>query len=57
VHANFIYFMLIALPALYLGAARLFSGRYLPVWATAVYVPALLYGAWLLYPFRTWAGQ
>jgi dolichyl-phosphate-mannose-protein mannosyltransferase len=57
VHANFIYFMLIALPALYLGAARLFSGRYLPAWATAAYVPALLYGAWLLYPFRTWAGQ
>jgi hypothetical protein len=57
VHAGFIYFMLIVLPAVYLGVARLLSGRYLPLWLTAAYVPALLYGAWMLYPFKTWAGQ
>jgi dolichyl-phosphate-mannose-protein mannosyltransferase len=56
VHANFIYFMLIVMPAVYLGVARLLSGRYLPWWVSVAYVPLLLYGAWSLYPFKTWAG-
>jgi dolichyl-phosphate-mannose-protein mannosyltransferase len=51
-HAEFIYYILIALPAVYLALAKLFSSRWLPRWIAALYGGALLVGVWALFPFR-----
>lgn len=49
---NYIYYMLIVLPAIYVAVARLFISGYLPRWAAAVYAAMLSYGFWIFYPFR-----
>lgn len=49
---NYIFYMLIVLPGVYLAVARMFSGRYLPRFATVLYAGLVVYGFSVLYPFR-----
>jgi len=53
---NYLYYMLIVLPGLYVAIARLFSGRSLPRPITYVYGAALVVGLLALYPIRSWGG-
>jgi predicted membrane channel-forming protein YqfA (hemolysin III family) len=52
--ANYIYYMLVVLPAVYIAVALMFSRRYVPRTATVAYGALLLYGLWALYPIRAW---
>jgi predicted membrane-bound dolichyl-phosphate-mannose-protein mannosyltransferase len=54
---EYLYYMVVILPGVYLAVARLFSRRFLPRAALIGYVCALGYGFWSLYPFRTFSGQ
>jgi dolichyl-phosphate-mannose-protein mannosyltransferase len=54
---EYLYYMVVILPAVYIAVARLFSRRFLPSAATIGWVCALGYGFWSLYPFRTWTGH
>jgi dolichyl-phosphate-mannose-protein mannosyltransferase len=54
---EYLYYMVVVLPGIYLAVARLFSRRFLPPAATLGWVGALGYGFWSLYPFRTWTGH
>jgi predicted membrane-bound dolichyl-phosphate-mannose-protein mannosyltransferase len=51
-HISYLYYMLSVLPGIYIGVARLFSGRYLPKAFTVVYALALLYGFQEFYPLK-----
>ena len=53
----YLYYMVIVLPALYVGVARLVSHPGLPRAVLAGYVCILGYWFEALYPFRTWTGQ
>ncbi|HEV7678409.1 MAG TPA: phospholipid carrier-dependent glycosyltransferase [Candidatus Dormibacteraeota bacterium] len=53
---EYLYYMLVVLPGIYIAVARLFSRRFLPRSALVGYVCALGYGFWSLYPFRTFRG-
>jgi predicted membrane-bound dolichyl-phosphate-mannose-protein mannosyltransferase len=54
---EYLYYMVVVLPGIYLAVARLFSRRFLPRSALVGYVCALGYGFWSLYPFRTFTGR
>jgi hypothetical protein len=49
---NYLYYMVVVMPGLYLVCARLFSRRELPTAATIGWAVALLYGFLHLYPIR-----
>ena len=53
---EYLYYMVVVLPGVYLAVARLFTRRFLPSAATFGWACALGYGFWSLYPFRTWGG-
>lgn len=53
---TYIYYMLVVLPGVYLGVAKLFSGRRVPRVLRSLYVCAAGTGFALLYPFKTWGG-
>lgn len=54
---EYLYYMVIVLPGVFLAVSRLFSRRFLPPAATVGWGCALGYGFWSLYPFRTWSGH
>ena len=54
---EYLYYMVVILPAVFIAVARLFSRRFLPPAATIGWVCALGYGFESLYPFRTWTGH
>jgi predicted membrane-bound dolichyl-phosphate-mannose-protein mannosyltransferase len=54
---EYLYYMVVILPGIYIAVARLFSRRFLPGAALVGYVCALGYGFWSLYPFRTFSGH
>ena len=54
---EYLYYMVVIVPGLYLAVARLFSRRFLPGAALVGYAVALGYGFWSLYPFRTFSGH
>jgi dolichyl-phosphate-mannose-protein mannosyltransferase len=54
---SYLYYMVIVLPAVYVGVARLLSHPGLPRAVLAGYVCILGYWFVALYPFRTWTGQ
>jgi hypothetical protein len=54
---EYLYYMVVIVPGLYLAVARMFSRRFLPGAALVGYVCALGYGFWSLYPFRTFSGH
>jgi dolichyl-phosphate-mannose-protein mannosyltransferase len=54
---TYLYYMVIVLPALYLGVARLLSHPGLPRAVLGGYACILGYWFEALYPFRTWTGQ
>jgi dolichyl-phosphate-mannose-protein mannosyltransferase len=54
---EYLYYMVVIVPGIYLAVARLFSRRFLPPAATLGWVCAVGYGFWSLYPFRTWSGH
>jgi hypothetical protein len=49
---EYLYYMVVIVPAVYLAVARLFSRRFLPRAALIGYAVALAYGFYALYPFR-----
>jgi predicted membrane-bound dolichyl-phosphate-mannose-protein mannosyltransferase len=51
-HISYLYYMLSVLPGIYIGVARLFSGRYLPKVFTYLYGAALIYGFVAFYPLK-----
>lgn len=51
---NYIYYMTVVLPGVFLLIARFFSGK--PRAAILAYGCALAFGTWALFPFRTWGG-
>ena len=53
---SYLYYMVVVLPGVYAGVAKLFSRRWLPVAAVLGYVCILGYWFVTLYPFRTWTG-
>jgi hypothetical protein len=54
---EYLYYMVVIVPGLYIAVARMFSRRFLPRAALIGYACALGYGFWSLYPFRTWSGR
>lgn len=54
---EYLYYMVVVVPGVYLAVARLFSRRFLPPAATLGWICALGYGFVSLYPFRTWSGH
>lgn len=53
---TYIYYMVVAMPALYVAVARLLSSRRIPRWLVGVWVGVLLAGFAIVYPFRTLTG-
>jgi dolichyl-phosphate-mannose-protein mannosyltransferase len=53
---TYLYYMVVTMPALYLGVARLLERRVVPRWLVGLWVGLLLAGFAILYPFRTLTG-
>jgi dolichyl-phosphate-mannose-protein mannosyltransferase len=53
---TYLYYMVVVMPAVYLAAARLFSGDRLPRSARVGFAVAVMIGVASLYPFRTLTG-
>ncbi len=54
-HPSYLHYMLIVLPSVYLGIAKLISSPSLPKALLPLYGVALAYGLWALYPIRVWS--
>lgn len=54
---TYLYYMVVAMPGLYLAVARLLAARRLPVLLVAIWVAAFLWDFASLYPLRTLSGM
>jgi len=50
---NYLYYMIIVVPAIYVALARVFGDRRMPLAATIGWSVMLVYGFAALYPIRT----
>ncbi len=53
---TYLYYMVVAMPAIYIAVARLLAARRIPRLILVVWIAAMLVDAALLYPFRTLSG-
>ncbi|HET9050735.1 MAG TPA: phospholipid carrier-dependent glycosyltransferase [Candidatus Dormibacteraeota bacterium] len=53
---TYLYYMVVTLPAVFLGVARLVGHRFVPRWLLGVWVGLVIAGFTILYPFRTLSG-
>ena len=54
---GYLYYMIIVLPGVHLAIARLFTRRWMPKFATALYGLAVIGSVVAMFPFRTWGGS
>lgn len=53
---NYLYYMLLVLPGVYLGIARMLAAKRLPKVVHVGYGFVLVYVMWAMYPIRAWGG-
>jgi 4-amino-4-deoxy-L-arabinose transferase-like glycosyltransferase len=54
---TYLYYMVVTMPALYIGVARLLTARRVPRWLLVIWLAAMFVDTALLYPFRTLSGS